>query len=85
MLEEHKLHLRMVLERFQLYGILINPTKCVLDVGELQFLGQHVNQHRVSLPEDQVQVIREFPKPTTVVMSTTGELGYQNTANYVCK
>ena len=28
--EEHKLHLRMILERFQLYGILINPTKCAM-------------------------------------------------------
>ena len=64
--EEHKLHLRMVLEQFQLYGILINPTKCVLGVAELQFLGHHVNQHGVYPPEDQVHVIREFPKPTTV-------------------
>ena len=55
--EEHKVHLHIVLERFQLYGILINPTKCVLGVAELQFLGHHVNQHRVSPPEDQVQVI----------------------------
>ena len=27
--EKHKLHLRMILECFHLYGILINPTKCV--------------------------------------------------------
>ena len=33
--KEHKLHLCMILECFQLYGILINPTKCVLGVVEL--------------------------------------------------
>ena len=55
--EEHKLHLHMVLECFQLYGILINPTKCVLGVAELQFLGHHVNQLGVSPFEDQLQVI----------------------------
>ena len=38
----------------------------VLGMAELQFLRHHVNQHGVSPPEDQVQVMREFPKPTTV-------------------
>ena len=64
--DERKVHVCMVLEHFQLYGILNNPTKCVLGVGELQFLGYHDNQHGMSPPADQVQVIWEFPKPTTV-------------------
>ena len=36
--EEHKQHLRLVLERLQKYGVLINPAKCVLGVGQLQSL-----------------------------------------------
>ena len=48
--EKHNLHLHMVLEQFQLYGILINPTKCVLGVPELQFLEHHINQHAWSVP-----------------------------------
>ena len=40
--EEHKEHLRTVLQRFNQYGILINPTKCVFGVKELHFLGHHV-------------------------------------------
>ena len=55
--DERKVHVCMILEHFQLYGILNNPTKCVLGVGELQFLGYHDNQHGISPPEDQVQVI----------------------------
>ena len=61
--EEHKEYLRLMLQRFDLYGILINPAKCELGVKEQHFLGHHVNQHGVSPLQDQVQVIRDFPKP----------------------
>ena len=64
--QEHKEHLRLVLHRFELYGILINPPKCVLGVQELQFLGHRVNQLGVSPLPDQVQVIRDFPQPSTL-------------------
>ena len=36
--DEHKQHLRLVLNRFQEYGIVINPTKCQVGVEELNFL-----------------------------------------------
>ena len=62
--QEHKEHLRLVLQRFELYGILINPPKCALGIQELQFLGHHVNQLGVSPLPDQVQVIRDFPQPS---------------------
>ena len=64
--QEHKEHLRLVLQRFELYGILINPPKCVLGIQELQFLGHRVNQLGVSPLPDQVQVIRDFPQPCTL-------------------
>ena len=64
--EEHKNHLRLVLQRFNEYGILINPTKCMLGVHELHFLGHHVTQHGVSPLPEQVQTIRDFPQPRTL-------------------
>jgi len=57
---KHKVHLRLVLERFEQYGILINPAKCVLGVHELQFLGHHVTQSGVSPLPQQVQTIKIF-------------------------
>jgi len=63
--EEHRVHLCLVL-RFVLYGIFINPVKCTLGVSELCFLGHHVNKDGVSPFPDQVQVIRNFPQPTTL-------------------
>ena len=55
--EEHKAHLRMVFQRFEQFGIIINPTKCLLGVSELHFLGHHVTQQGVSPLLEQVQVI----------------------------
>jgi len=50
--QEHKEHLRQVLQRFEKYGIIINPAKCVLGANELHFLGHHITQHGVSpLPD----------------------------------
>ena len=64
--EEHKVHLRLVLQRFEQYGILINPAKCVFGASELHFLGHHVTPTGVTPLPQQVQTIRDFPKPTTL-------------------
>lgn len=45
--EEHRCHLRLVLERFQKHGIVINPSKCKFGVEELEFLGYTVNKHGI--------------------------------------
>ena len=62
---EHKQHLRLVLERLSEHGILINPFKCVFGVKQLDFLGHHVDNQGIRPLEEKVQVIREFPQPTT--------------------
>ena len=64
--EEHKAHLRLVLQRFDQYGILVNPAKCVFGVNELHFLGHHVTSSGVSPLPTQVQTIRDFPQPNTL-------------------
>ena len=64
--EEHNVHLCLALQRFQQYGILINPAKCVFGASELHFLGHHVTSSGVSPLPQQVQKIRDFPQPTTL-------------------
>ena len=64
-LDEHKHHLREVLERLQEHGILINPSKCVLGAKHLEFLGHHVDQNGIRPLDHKVQVVRDFPQPTT--------------------
>ena len=63
--DEHKHHLRLVLERLDAHGVLINPAKCVFGADQLQFLGHHVDSQGIRPLEEKVQVIRDFPQPTT--------------------
>lgn len=64
-MEEHQHHLRLVFHRLDQYGVVINPTKCEFGVTQLQFLGHCVDSHGIHPLADRVQVIRDFPLPTT--------------------
>ena len=63
--EEHKQHLRAVLERFSEHGIVINPSKCEFGVPQLTFLGHTVDQHGIRPLPSKVKILRAFPRPTT--------------------
>ena len=41
--EEHKQHLKLVLDHYRQFGVIINPIKCELGVSELTFLGHYLN------------------------------------------
>ena len=62
--EQHLDHLKAVFTRFQQFGIIINPQKCLLGVPELQFLGHQVNCDGISPLLEKVKVIRDYPPPT---------------------
>ena len=63
--EEHKHHLRQVFQCLSEYGILINPSKCLLGVSSLVFLGHYVDSKGIRPLESKVDAIRQFPKPIT--------------------
>ena len=46
-LEEHKVHMRLVLQHFEQHSMLINPAKRV-SCYELHFLGHHITPTGVS-------------------------------------
>ena len=50
--EEHLEHLRMVFERLEKYGLVINVTKSHFGVAELDFLGHHVNSTGIRILEE---------------------------------
>ena len=63
--DEHTQHLRAVLERFQQYGVIINPSKCELGVKSLHFLlflGHQVDSKGIQLLEAKMKAIQEFPQ-----------------------
>ena len=61
--KEHQEHLCQVLQRLSDHGIVINPSKCMFGVTELDFLGHRVNAQGIQPLEDRVRAIKEFPIP----------------------
>lgn len=64
--EEHEEHLRLVFERLEKYGLVINVTKSVFGVDEIEFLGYTVNSTGVKPPVSKVQDISNYKQPQTV-------------------
>ena len=55
----------MVLEHFKQYGVIIKPSKCVLGITTLEFLGHQVNSEGIKPLEEKVKAILDFPLPLT--------------------
>ncbi|BHF75397.1 hypothetical protein SprV_0501849400 [Sparganum proliferum] len=63
--EEHKEHLALVFDRLDQFGVVINPSKCVLGVPSLDFLGHHVDAQGLRPLSSKVEAIRDFLPPTS--------------------
>nr|VZI45887.1 unnamed protein product [Spirometra erinaceieuropaei] len=63
--EEYKEHLALVFDRLDQFGVVINPSKCVLGVPSLDFLRHHVCAQGVRPLSSKVEATRDFPPPTS--------------------
>ena len=63
--EEHLQHLRLVLERLDSYGVVLNPAKCVFGAPSIRFLGHDVSPEGIAPLPDKVAAVQDFPRPTT--------------------
>ena len=64
--QQHEVHLRKVLSRFQKHGLVLNAEKCQLGVSELDYLGHHVSATGIRPVADRLGAIKSFPLPNTV-------------------
>lgn len=64
--EEHEKHLRLLFARLSEYGVLINTSKCIFGVSEVNFLGHTVNASGTRPLEDKVDAIVCFPPPSNI-------------------
>ena len=62
--EQHLTYLRMLFERLNEHGLVVNPVKCVFGVTEINFLGHPVNKDGAAPVTDKVEAILNFTKPT---------------------
>ncbi|GBG76572.1 hypothetical protein CBR_g22452 [Chara braunii] len=77
-LDEHIVHLRVVLDRLQLAKYKANLDKCEFAKQELEYLGHFVTPKGIRPLADKIQAIVDWPEPrcTTDVRSFMGLAGY---------
>ncbi|BHF75405.1 hypothetical protein SprV_0501850100 [Sparganum proliferum] len=63
--EVHKEHLALVFDRLDKFGVVVNPSKCVLGVPSLEFLGHQVDSEGLRPLPSKVEAVRNFPSPTS--------------------
>ena len=63
---EHLQHLKLLFERFQEFGVVINVAKSVFGAPALSFLGYLVDSAGLQPLPDRVEAIKNYPRPTTV-------------------
>ena len=63
---EHEQHLRTLLQRFNEYGVSLNPAKCVFGATEVTFLRYTVSAAGTRPLEEKVAAINRFQQPVLV-------------------
>ena len=76
--KEHMENLKQIFELFAENGLVVNRSKCVMGVSELDFLGFHVSQDGILPLPDKVNAIRATKAPTTIkeLQRLLGMVGY---------
>ena len=64
--EEHITHLRILFQRLQQFGLVINLEKCVFHTSKIEFLGHHVSACGALPLNSNVEAVQLFPEPATV-------------------
>ncbi|CEH12806.1 FOG: Transposon-encoded proteins with TYA, reverse transcriptase, integrase domains in various combinations [Ceraceosorus bombacis] len=63
--EEHREHVRLVLEALKEAKLYAKPLKCAFNVKEIDFCGHLVSDGKVRPLDDKLKVVREWPTPKT--------------------
>jgi hypothetical protein len=65
-LDEHKRHVRLVLERLRANGLFAKPEKCAFHQTEIEYLGYLVSPDGVKMDPKKVSAVVDWPEPTNV-------------------
>jgi len=76
-LEEHKVHVRKVLQKLQDYKLRVKPQKSEFHKHETHFLGYVVSKDGIKMDTKKVSVVKEWPTPTNV-KEVQSFLGFAN-------
>ena len=76
--DEHLSNLEMVLQRFQDHNLKLKPKKCHVFQTEIDFLGRKVNGEGLSIQDDKIETVRNWPIPK----SKSDLASFLGTVNY---
>ena len=63
--EEHLVHISLVLERLDIYGLTVSPTKCHFGRTSLPYLGHWISADGNSAQSEHIEAIRTATFPRT--------------------
>ena len=64
--EEHPVRLQAVFNKLKTAGLKLKPSKCELFRKQINYLGHVVGHNRISTNPKKIEVVTEWPRPTTV-------------------
>jgi hypothetical protein len=64
--EEHMQHIQQVLSTLRQHKLYANLEKCSFGMNRVQYLGYIVDEHGVHVDPTKIQVIHDWPAPTTL-------------------
>ena len=79
--EEHREHLRLVLEALRKHKLYARPKKCAFDQKEVEFCGYIVGNGVIRMLDRKVKAIRDWPTPKNVQEVRQ----FFGLANYYCR
>nr|CAH8856759.1 unnamed protein product [Trichobilharzia regenti]CAH8862441.1 unnamed protein product [Trichobilharzia regenti] len=65
-MEEHMQHLSLLFQRFEQFGVVINPKKCIFGSPSIEFLGHRITAEGIRPTEDKIETIKNFPEPDSL-------------------
>lgn len=79
--EEHKVHLKQVIERLTRVNLKLNPKKCHFFQKEIYLLGFHISPKGITMDRRKLVNVLEFPQPKTGkdIQSYCGLINYFRT------
>lgn len=64
--EEHREHLRLVLEALRKHKLYVHPQKCTFSKPEVEFCGHVIGGGIIRVLDKKIKIIKEWPIPTNV-------------------
>lgn len=64
--EDHKEHLRLVLQRLRNEKLFAQPSKCSIGKLSTKFVGFQISRGKISCDESKIKAIKEWPKPRSI-------------------